>query len=372
MNNLPKTLLCLLLVIPCCGCLPATQLEQRAIVQAAAVDYADDRYNVTLQLFDPSANAENAGGDAYLVKELIGTTLTQAFEQASQNGREIYLGSCQLLAVGKESSNRLREVLDYFNSRPQTRATMMVVCANGNAADLLKVGDGKYKPMPSAAAEQILQLAEKEKRILPCRLKDILAALETDGWDTLLPLMGTSGQGQEAKLELVGSVAFSGSLPTTELTPQETAVLGWSRQGKGNILLNLTDNQNDEPISILLEDFSPKLSAATQNGQLHLRFSLKTKGRISEGTGLEAGQPNKQQMEALQAAAQQEITQQLQSLLKKLCALGCDPLRFGERLQRSHPQEWNHLKENWNKALAEAQPNIQIECELTTFSGKSA
>ncbi|MBR5559295.1 MAG: Ger(x)C family spore germination protein [Oscillospiraceae bacterium] len=374
MKKVLKLMICFCLIIPCCGCLPTTQLEERAIVQAAAVDYSEEEYRLTLQIFDAGSGAENAGGsEAYLVWESSGTTLTQAFAQAAQNGKEIYLGSCQILAVGQGSRDQLLTILEYFNSRPQTRATMMVVCADGSAAELLKIAQGKCKPTPADAAEQELKLAEENKRLLPCRLKDILAAMETEGRDGILPLMATTGQEEKARLSLMGSVVFCGGVPAVELTVQETAVLGWSLWGQGNILLNIDSVptvQGSTPI--LLEHFSPRLSAELEDGLPCLNFTLKTKGRISEGVGNGTDQPDPKQLATLQTAAAAQMAAQLQDLLAKLCAVGSDPLRFGERLQRSHPSEWNSTKENWSDLLTQAKLNITVQCELTAFSGKKA
>ena len=145
-----KTAFCITAALLCCGCMPNTQLEERAIVQAAAVDLTNGEYRLTMQVFDPGSSVENAGGsDAYLLLKGSGTSLTQAAHQAAKNGKEIYLGSCQVLLIGKDAQTELRNILDYFNSRPQTRATMMIAFTQGTAADILGIGEGKAKPSPA-------------------------------------------------------------------------------------------------------------------------------------------------------------------------------------------------------------------------------
>ncbi len=374
MKKMLKLLLCALLLLPCCGCLPATQLEERAIVQAAAVDYDTGQYRVTLQVFDPGANGENAGGsDTYLLLESSGPTLTQAFEGSAQQGKEIYLGSCQAVLVGNGAADQLRNILDYFNSRPQTRATMLVAVAENKAADLLKISDGKANPSPATAVEQELQLAEEEKRIFPCRMMDVLSTMETEGRDAILPLISIEGSGSKAQPVLAGGTLLQNAASLLTLTTEDLSVLGWNRTGKSNLLLQTqTDDPNLGYVSVLLEDLSPEIRVSVSEGKPQIKIRLKTKGRVSECENISCDRLEPDQLQTIRAAAAQQMARQTNTMVGKLCAAGCDPLRFGERLQRSHPQEWGTVGQDWPTALKSAQWSIEAECRLTTFSGKEA
>ena len=163
MKRLFYSLLCILLVLPLCGCLTTVQLEERAIVQAAAVDHAGEDYQLTLQIFDPGGNSENTGGnDSFVLAKSAGKTLTEAFQQyEAQSGQQIFLGNCQVLLIGSESGPYIRDILDYFNSRPQTRATMMAAVTDGSATALMENCSEKIPLSPSTQIEEELRLAEK-------------------------------------------------------------------------------------------------------------------------------------------------------------------------------------------------------------------
>lgn len=365
-----KLILCLAAALLCCGCMPNTQLEERAIVQAAGVDVSDGEYRLTLQVFDPGDATENAGGsDAYLLMEGSGASLTQAAQQAAQNGKEIYLGSCQVLVLGSGALQNLRDVLDYFNSRPQTRATMMVCTAEGTAADLLKVADGKATPSPAVLCEQELRLAEEEKRLPDCRLIDLLSALETDGWDGFLPQLGTEGRDSDAKPVLKGAVALRGDAPAFELNSEEAQLLALAHSGRGNVMTEMYLD-GETAVSVLLEDFDTKLKAELKNGQPHFWVEMKIKGRISQWEGTAVDDLSEEQLTAAQQETARQTVEELDTLLQKLCTSRCDPLRFGERLQRRHPKDWNRIgSQNWPDLLPKADWSIDVTCTLTTFSG---
>lgn len=365
-----KLILCLAAALLCCGCMPNTQLEERAIVQAAGVDFSDGEYHLTLQVFDPGGTTENAGGsDAYLLAKGHGTSLTQAAAQAAQSGKEIYLGSCQVLVLGSGAMQNLRDVLDYFNSRPQTRATMMVCAAEGMAADVLKIADGKARPSPAVLCEQELRLAEEEKRLPECRLLDLLSALETDGWDGVLPLLEVEGTDSDAKPVLQGAVVLRNDTPALELNTNEAQLLGIVGSGRGNIMVEVNIDEETDA-SVLLEDFDTKPSAQLKNGQPHLTVEMKMKGRVSQWKGMTVDDLNPEQLTVAQQRAARQMNEEMNSLLQRLCGAGCDPLRFGERLQRSHPKDWSSIGgQSWPNLLQNAQWSIEVGCTLTTFSG---
>ncbi|MBP0963460.1 MAG: Ger(x)C family spore germination protein [Oscillospiraceae bacterium] len=355
---------CLVLSLLCCGCFPTTQLEERAIVQAAAVDHTESGYAVTLQVFAPLESGENSGGsNAYLLLEGSGQTLTQAFEAAAQKGKEIYLGSCHTLVVGGNALRQLKGILDYFNSRPQTRATMQVACTGGEAAALLK--NSEVTPSPAADIEQLLLLAQKEKRLPHSRLMDILSALEDPTCHAVLPLLN-SAEEQAAPPLLSGGLFYRDGTVDLTLSAEELVPLNWLEKGRGNLLLEL----EDDSAVVLLEAFKPQIAVSLEGSKPQISLKLRAKGRVSEYEGGSPDHLEQAELERLQQAAAQQMADQLNTLMQRLCQSGCDPLRLGDRLKRSHPDQWATAAQSWPQLLWQAQWKAQVDCRLTTYSGK--
>lgn len=92
------------IVLCCCGCADTTELGDRAIIQLAALDYADGEYKLSALLF----SAGGSGGELDVTETNVikvtgsGDTLGEAVKQLSLiDGKEIYMSEAKLIVLGK-------------------------------------------------------------------------------------------------------------------------------------------------------------------------------------------------------------------------------------------------------------------------------
>ncbi len=98
-----KLLMLFMIVLSCCGCADTTELGDRAIIQLAAVDYADGQYKLSALLF----SAGGSGGELDVTETNVikvtgsGDTLGEAVKQLSLiDGKEIYMSEAKLIVLG--------------------------------------------------------------------------------------------------------------------------------------------------------------------------------------------------------------------------------------------------------------------------------
>lgn len=99
-----RKLLALAALVLCfCGCADTTELGDRAIIQLAAVDYADGEYKLSALLF----SAGGSGGELDVTETNVikvtgsGDTLGEAVKQLSLiDGKEIYMSEAKLIVLG--------------------------------------------------------------------------------------------------------------------------------------------------------------------------------------------------------------------------------------------------------------------------------
>ncbi len=91
------------IVFFCCGCADTTELGDRAIIQLAAIDYADGEYKLIALLF----SAGGSGGELDVTQTNVikvtgsGNTLGDAVKQLSLiDGKEIYMSEAKLIVLG--------------------------------------------------------------------------------------------------------------------------------------------------------------------------------------------------------------------------------------------------------------------------------
>ena len=74
------------------GCMGNVQLKDRAIVQEVGIDYSDQEYTITLQIYNPEGSSGSGSFDptagTNLVVEATGDTITKAFQNAADQLRK--------------------------------------------------------------------------------------------------------------------------------------------------------------------------------------------------------------------------------------------------------------------------------------------
>ena len=127
------------------GCSDSTELGNRAIIQAAAVDY-DGRYHVCAMLFSSSGSGGgtiDASGENVIRVNGQGETLSEAIDDISLvDGKRIYMCETKLLILGGgfENANALDALKTlYFDLRCSLNMPVCCVEKNTSAEELVSL-----------------------------------------------------------------------------------------------------------------------------------------------------------------------------------------------------------------------------------------
>ncbi|MDE7280824.1 MAG: hypothetical protein K2N36_03675, partial [Ruminiclostridium sp.] len=174
------------------GCVPHTELNEKAIVLAIGIDYEDELFKACFQYYNPSG----AGG-ATLVDNSQPNVLTAkgegenvygALEDASfRCGKELMLGVTQIIIIGEEAANHsVEQVMNFTKSYFQSHPDMMVAVSEGCACDLMQV---KFSEgiVSTQKIKFMMQNAEKNGiAALPSGL-DLFRSLQSEQGSICLP-----------------------------------------------------------------------------------------------------------------------------------------------------------------------------------------
>ena len=92
------------------GCVPHTELNEKAIVLAIGIDYEDEIFKTCFQYYNPSGTGgqtlvDNSQPNVLTTKG-EGENVYGALEDASfRCGRELMLGVTQLIIIGEDAAN---------------------------------------------------------------------------------------------------------------------------------------------------------------------------------------------------------------------------------------------------------------------------
>lgn len=265
------------------GC-SASEIGERAIIQAAAVDY-DGEYIVSALLFSSgggSGELVNAADENVIKVTGRGSTFSEAVDDISfVDGREIFMSENRLLILGSGFEDvDFTPVLETL-SRDMRCSLNMLICT---ADDPELLTDLHFKEGLTAAEKPVSMIENAYSSGMSPRatLLDLLNDAAA-GRETLLPMFRetrngygmTDGENGETA-ELCGSRLLSGGMLSERLDPEETAGALIVSGESSRVLLNFTHGGRE----IGCEAYSVKLSEEDEG------FVLSAKFRSRDGSPL--------------------------------------------------------------------------------------
>lgn len=277
-----KFVLAILAIMMLSGCSDATELGNRAIIQAAAIDF-DGSYHVNALLF----SGGGSGGDTIDASQenVIkvsgeGKTLAEAIDNISLiDGKKLYMAETKLLILGggfeKVSAADALSTL-YFDMR--CSLNMPVCCAKdaGSLTDLQFTEGITSAEKPLALIENAYQMGISPKTTL----LDLLADME-GGRSSLIPqlVLAKNGRGMTSSENgetavLSGSRLLKNGLLSGRRNEIETAALMLITGKSDKITLNYIYDGAEKTC----EAYSVKVKRETSDGSA-LRVSAKFRTR---------------------------------------------------------------------------------------------
>lgn len=264
------------------GC-SATELGERAIIQAAAVDY-DGEYVVSALLFSSgggSGELVNAADENVIKVTGRGNTFAEAVDDISLvDGKEIFMSENRLLVIGSGFEDTdFTPVLETL-SRDMRCSLNMLICT---ADDPEILTDMHFKEGLTSAEKPVSMIetawaAGSSPRAYLLDLLNDAAA----GRKTLLPMFRetrngygmTDGENGETA-ELCGSRYLGGGTLSEPFTPDETAGLLLLSGESDRVLLNFTHGGRE----LSVEAYSVKIKDDRDGGKV---LSAKLRRRNGE------------------------------------------------------------------------------------------
>lgn len=277
-----------------CGCTDMTELGDRAIIQAAAVDYEDGKYRVSALMFSSGGNSERVDPTQDNVIKISGEgdTVSAAIEDISNiDGKRVYMSEAKLLVFGSgfERADIISALnMLYFDRRCSLN---MPVCCAENAELLTEI---RFREGITAAEKPVgmIENAYSAGTSPKATVFDILCD-NAAGKSSLIPMFreGFNGYGMSddedgRTVVLCGSALISGGKLCGYADPDETIGLLMLNGETKRLPLNVTVNGQETAC----EAFGIKTKLADDGVKFSAQFRRLNGASLSEQARKAAGE----------------------------------------------------------------------------------
>ena len=353
------------------GCIPHTELDERAIILAVGIDYEDGEYSVACQYYNPTGLGGQAPVDNsqpnVLTSSGKGKDVHAALEDASLKcGRELLLGVAQMIIIGEDAAkNSVKDVMVFAKSCFQSHPDMLVTVAEGKAEDYMNV---KFSE-GIASTRKLTYLMQNAERYgmmaLPAAL-DLFIALQTEQQSVCLPRLKLIEDGKSDASEDGKSIELSGGVLIKDGKAQDNTDMDVM---KGLQLLDgctcdttLTFEQDGHAMSVGLFNIKRTITPLMEDGKLVFKVSVYCGGRYFAAP-----------KEAAHGEADDKTTQKCEELLEEIMRNaaeetvlkhGADPINLERTVRHYDYKLWTRVKESWEELLKDCEFRFEVNVDM--------
>lgn len=358
-------LLLLAAALLCSGCWDKKEFNQLALAQAIAVDYAEEQYELTLQLIMPKASDENVSDESLWIISGKGDSVGDALEEiALRAPREIYLDHLDIVLLGEElMQHDIDHGLEYLLKQHVLRRRTNLLAVEGKAGDILQA-------KPDLAKVDMFYLAnllkDQNRRMKgnATMINDYYLRAGNELHEVLvIPKVAAKG---EKELQLKGGALLQDGVLLRWVDQEWMTGYRWITGGKEMTTL---PNAGPEQEDITLEMHKSKcrwelLSAnplrvrANMEGTLYV---VENKTLTKNISLMEIEQLNQH----IQQEAKKQLTKRIEDALQQAQKEKGDAFGLGQWLYAWHPEVVK--VQDWPQQFSEAEIEVNLETKIELF-----
>lgn len=363
-----KLVILLLSVCLFSGCMPHTELDRAAIIEAVGIDYADGEYTVTVQYF----NMDGAGGTTLvdntkpnvIVVSGRGSTIGAALDNASFIcGKSFMQGITGLIVIGREAAGQeLSKLLSFAYSHYQNNPKSLVAVADSKAEDIMNV---RFKEGSASAdkMEMLFENAEHKGLCTPVRLYDIMIRLSQPTKSVILPLISSISDGGDftddgKNITIIGGALFSAGRMCGILNPLECAGMQYL---SGNVqTAEMTVQLGGHDVTVMLYNVRTQLTPLFDGEKLTIDAAVCADGKYVSGS---LPEPVNERADVGKLCAERVEKSMIAAAEKTLASVGADAADIKYAITSKDFGMWQEISPEYRSILRDSE--IKPHCEVT-------
>lgn len=354
------------------------ELNEISFTFAMGVDYAEDGYELSLQLINPAAIAGKTPvpNSPYVVYKATGKTIDSALERISVNlSRFVHLKQVEVIILSEKivREGKINDIAEFVMHSGQVPSDAnMVIIKEVDAGELLKV----YSPIEGFSAFEISNILKKLRRDVPRTASEIKVDLIEEGKDLVLPYIRLAGDlksGQsKGNLETTnpayigygGLALFKEERLATFLDYRDAAYLSMLQgvESGYSVESSCPRGENDVFTFRIFSNRAREGKVEIYDDKYIYHFDLKLSGDISQFK-CEVNLDDPKEIKLIENQVKKSMQKNVDHLLAVSQEHESDSLGLGRIMREKSPENWKKLKSDWPEKIKNAE--IQLHTKIT-------
>lgn len=358
-----KKILILISVLLLTGCWNYKELNEIAIATGIAIDYKDDKYEITtlisnVQKQEGNSKEGEAQVSAYSGK---GKTITEALKEIDEKiPKKLYLKHTGVLVISEAVSKKgVMEILDYLVRDPNSPSRFFILLSRDkDAKTVLKI----LSPLESFPSENIALMlkttAELQGTAIDIPYSDFLKAFLEKGKNPIMTSITVIGDEEKGKSDKNTKESEPLAYPQISTTAifKDDKLVDYVNQSESLGINIINDDINKLNIQIPCEEnyiviSLSKLKTKTDiSKNYNVNIEIEGSGYISEAN-CNIDLNSQKNIEKIETEAEQKIKKMVNQTLKTVQGHKSDVFGFGNQYYKHYSNEWEKISEKWDDEI---------------------
>lgn len=367
-----KRLICLtaLVSLLLTGCVPHTELNERAIIEAVGIDFDGGAYTVTMQYYNTlGSESDDISETNVLTAKGRGDSVYNAITDAGfSDGKSLMFGVNQLIIIGENAAHKdITELLSFATTYYQSHADVKIGVAEGTAENLLSV---KFKEglISTQKLKFIFSNAEETGFVANASIIDVMSAMSSSTESICLPLIRTvdvdSDVSEDGRtIEIAGGVVYKNKVMADTISLEAMSGVELLKNEANDTVISLEYGGSE--ISIGAYGISSRVTPYLDNGQLV--FAVKTR---ADGEFLSAnlkGNNGALSEEIGKMAAEQLENRMKAAVEEGVLKHGTDIFMLEPIVRNRSYRLWLGVENRWEEMLRESRFEFDTRVEIDRY-----
>ncbi|MDR6726290.1 spore germination protein KC [Paenibacillus amylolyticus] len=361
------------------GCWDRIEVNDLAIVLATGIDYEDERYQLTSQIFIPrkagggsSGGSEASPSGVTMIRTAEGRTVAEALNRLQRKvPRNMFWGHCEVIVISEHAGKQgLRQYIDFLLRYPQFREHAYVFSTSDSAKDILALLD----PLERSSAESLREMANMK---LGTRVTVLELAQSIEGpsrsatLSRMLMLPPDPGKDRYDSTPYIKGLSLykNDHYIKTVTEPMSVGILLLANELE-NIIIPVQLKNMEGSFSIMPIEMHTALTPQIINNEWRMQVQVKSKGEVVLNT-TDANLTDPTMLKELDRAWSEHLKELAEkALVMAQKQLKTDFFQFATEFRRHYPKQWNAQQKNWDELFSTMDVQLKVEA-LVTRTGKS-